>query len=41
MIYKLFEFPPNIMRGLTRQETNFDVIYDLELISSINMESMC
>ena len=41
MFYKLFEFPPNIMRGLIRQETNFDVIYDLELISSINMESMC
>ena len=29
------------MRGLIRQETNFYVIYDLELISSINMESMC
>ena len=29
------------MRGLKRQETNFDVIYDLQLISFINMESMC
>ena len=29
------------MRGLIHQETNFDVIYDLELFSSINMESMC
>ena len=29
MICKLFEFPPNVMRGLIRQETNFDVIYDL------------